>query len=827
MTGCLLSTTALVAFIMPVSALAQQTDPGTSTNPNASTSAASGAQYTPPPAGSTGGEAPASPQTSAAEAAPSGTQVEDIVVTATRRSVDLQSVPAVIQAVPATQLKAFKIDGVLQLPNLVPGLIVAPSGGNNLYLRGVGSSSTGYNEAQTAVYIDGLYLPNPAMSLYSFNNIERIEVLKGPQGTLYGRNVTAGLISVTTRDPGESVKVDASAGYANFDTVTGNFYGSVPLGDTLGINTSVFYQKQHKGWSINVFNGEDVQKSEEFGIQTKLLWKPGTGTRITGSFIYDYSNRNYGDARQVYPGTVGTDGTPYYGKFRFASRISPSAPFRAYIGGLKIEQDLGFAKLMSLTGYQHSTQTVTFQGTPLLGQPLPTATATATALPVNATPTIFAQANRTWSQELQLTSAASHDRRFDWVTGAFYFDDITKLQLDSPTTCIGTVCAAGTPTRNFGRPTTKSYSAYGDATYRFFEATKLTVGLRYTDETKRLSGLLSPLQGYPNSVAAIPTPARSPATNPQPSVVALRPGDPYTLVINGVTTLFPGIPTKLHFTKLTYRVVLAQDFGDNIHAYVSHNLGFKSGAYNGNAFNNIPANPELLYATEAGVKAQTDDHRVRFNAAYFHYNYKDVQVRSMAPPAAPGNAFLLNVARENIDGIDADFAVVPARNLTIQGAFEFLDAKYADYPGAACLKPGTRVTTGFLNGVAASVTVGANVSSVCNQKGNTVAYAPPFSASLGVTYKLETASAGDFTFNINDRHNSRYFLSGDNYTRQNRHEIIDASIAWLSPNGHIDAQVFARNLTDRYVYATSIVAANFLVVPGAPRTYGIQLGYHY
>ena len=102
-----------------------------------------------------------------------------------------------------------------------------------------------------------------------------------------------------------------------------------------------------------------------------------------------------------------------------------------------------------------------------------------------------------------------------------------------------------------------------------------------------------------------------------------------------------------------------------------------------------------------------------------------------------------------------------------------------------------------------------------------------FSGSIGVTYKLETATAGDFTFNINNRHNSRYFLSGDNYTRQNRHELIDASIAWLSANGHFDAQVFGRNLTNRYVYATSIVAGNFLVVPGAPRTYGIQLGYHY
>ena len=157
--------------------------------------------------------------------------------------------------------------------------------------------------------------------------------------------------------------------------------------------------------------------------------------------------------------------------------------------------------------------------------------------------------------------------------------------------------------------------------------------------------------------------------------------------------------------------------------------------------------------------------------------------------------------------------------MTIQGAFEFLNAKYADYPGATCIVPGTRIVNGM--------TIGAPVTSICNFAGSTPAYAPPFSASIGATYKLETPSSGKFTFNINDRYNSRYFLSGDNFARQERHHLIDASIAWQSPNGHFDAQVFARNLTDQYVYAAAIVSNNFTVVPGAPRTYGASLGYHF
>ncbi|WP_293882050.1 TonB-dependent receptor [Sphingomonas sp.] len=739
----------------------------------------------------------------------SDTKVVDIIVTATRRSQSLQDVPASIQAVSATQLKAFKIDGVLQLPNLVPGLVVAPSGGNNIYLRGIGSSSTGYNEGQTAVYIDGLYLPNPAMSIYSFNNIERIEVLKGPQGTLYGRNVTAGLISVTTRDPGDAVKVDASLGYGNFDTVTANFYGSTPLSDTFAVNTAVFYQKQGKGWSRNIFTGNDAQKSEEFGVQAKFVWKPGVDTRVTGSFIYDWNNRTFGAARQVYPGTLGSDGTPYLGEYRVTGRFDQTAPFHANIASLKIEQDLGFARLMSLTGYQSSALNILFDGSPILGQPLPGQ---------SSTPTYFAQSNRTWSQEFQLTSSAKA-ARFQWIVGAFYYNDITRLELNSSQTCVGTVCAPGTPNRNFGRPTTESYSAYGDVSYRFLNATKLTVGLRYTDETKGLTGLLSPLAGFPNSVTAIPVPPSTPAGNPQPTVVALTPGQPYTLAVGGVTTLFPGIPTRLHFGKLTYRFVLSQEIGKNIRLYASHDLGFKSGAYNGNSFTNPPVNPELLYATEVGLKSQLFDNRLRFNIAYFHYTYKDVQVRTQAPPAVPGFPILLNVARERIDGVDADFALVLIRGLTIQGAFEVLNAKFADYPGATCIVPGTRVVGG--------VTIGAPVSRTCNFAGNRVAYAPPFSGSIGVTYKLETPTRGDFTFNVNDRYNSPYPLSGDNYMIQQSHHLVDASIGWVAPAGHFDAQLFVRNLTNQYVYATGLVSNSFQVTPGAPRTYGATIGYHF
>ena len=159
-------------------------------------------------------------------------------------------------------------------------------------------------------------------------------------------------------------------------------------------------------------------------------------------------------------------------------------------------------------------------------------------------------------------------------------------------------------------------------------------------------------------------------------------------------TLQPGIPTRLHFDKLTYRIVLAQDFGDNIHAYISDNHGFKAGAFNANVFTNPPALPELLHAYEAGVKSELFDRRLRLNVSYFHYDFDDVQVRSTAPPAPVGNALLENAASEKMDGVDADFLLAPVKGLTINGGLEAIHARYASFPGTTCPTYSTRVVNG-------------------------------------------------------------------------------------------------------------------------------------
>jgi iron complex outermembrane recepter protein len=723
-----------------------------------------------------------------------GTELAEVLVTSTRRSADLQTVTATVLAVPAETLKAMNITSVLQLSDVTPGLVITPSGGNNVFMRGIGSASTGFNEAQVAVYVDGLFLPNPAMGIYSFNNIEQVEVLKGPQGTLYGRNATGGLIAVTTRDPGGDKRVDASVGYGNFNTSTLNLYASTPFTDTLAGNVAVFHSKQSKGWTLNVFTGNDVQKSEETGVQAKLVWRPTAATKITGNYIFDKNDRNIGYGYEEAPGTISADGTPFLGEYRMSSRVDPSAPFTSNSASLKIEHEFGFANFMSLTGYQQARQNVTFSavggpGKALAGQ--------------GSNVNIIYEHSLSWSQEFQLTSAPSA-ARLDWVAGAFIYRDSSQLRLDQITTCTGATaatCAPGfVPSRTTGYPTTKSYSAYGDATYKLRDTTRFTVGLRYTDETKGLSGQAAPLAGYPNSAAVLP------------ATLVLFPGQPYT----GNPS---GIPTSLHFTKLTYRAVLAQDFGPNVHAYVSDNLGFKSGAFNANAFNNPPANPEELQAYEAGVKSELFNRRLRLNAAYFYYDYKDVQVRSLAPPALPGNAILINAAKERQKGIDIDLNLAVTRNFSVNASFEHLNSRYRDFPGTTCSTPGTRVVGG--------ITVGAATVLSCNLAGYTTPNSPPNSGNVGFVYKVDTLH-GAWTSSVNSRFTSRYPLPADASLAQEPHNLVSASVAWTSASKRFDALLWGRNLTGEYMYAVgqAAVANNYLVVPMSPRTWGLTLGYH-
>ena len=733
---------------------------------------------------------PAETQTAQAREAVEQTGVEEIIVTANKRAENQQDVPISIAAFTGETLKTLGIQSTVDLPQVTPGLSLTRTlVGSNAFLRGVGTTTAGYStEVPIATYIDGLYLPNSAASSFSFNNIERIEVLKGPQGTLYGRNTTGGLIHVITKEPGRVASVDMAASYASYDTVQANFYGSTPISDTLAANVALLYIDQGDGWGRNQFLGADAFKFHDFGAQAKLRWEPGPNTRITLRGLYDRTVTDQGNSGFIFPGSVGTDGSRNLGEFQVAYRIQPIAKQRQYSLSLKAEHDFDFATLTSITGYINNRSPSQQIQSGNLG----------TAVPGQGA--IFLggfQTAKTRSQELQLASNAA-DAAFKWIVGAFFYRDKTLVQTDVYALCVNNVCPPPTPLRTAGFQKTKSYSAYGEGTYSITDSTRITVGLRYTSDEKSLAGSITPIPGRPNSVPALP------------AAFVDFPGKPFAGFPNG-------IDTNVTFNKLTYKLVLAQDFGDDVHAFASYNRGFKSGGYNPIAFTNPPSKPEVLDAFEVGLKSELFDRMVRFNVSGFYYDYKDIQLRSTAPPALPGGSILFNAAAARIKGVDADFVVAPARGLTINGGFVVLEAKYHSFPGGTCTTP--RVIAGAV--------LGGFASAPCDLSGNRLPSAPKFSYSIGVTYAFDTPIGG-FELNANDGYKSDYPWEPDNRLKQEAYHLVNASITWTPDDSEFSLQLFARNLFDEYYFSSGAeTAGNDVYLPAAPRTYGVKARYHF
>lgn len=548
-----------------------------------------------------------------------GVQVEEIIVTAQRTSQRLQDVPISVNAVSAAALQTRGIVSSFSLGQAVPGLQVVRTGTTSTpYLRGIGSNAANPNaEASVATYVDGVYIAAPYSTVFSFNNIDRIEVLKGPQGTLFGRNATGGVIQIVTRTPSHDTSVEMSGGFANYQTVTANGYATTGLTDTVAIDLAVSYRNQMKGYGRDLYNGAETYKSHELGLRSKLLWEPTDTTKITISGDFATSQGN--DLNYVLaPGVAGSDGVVRnQGYYNTATDTRDLRKVKTWGGALDIRQDLGFATLASITARRIATGLNLFDGD---STPLPIVT-------FNSPQRVV-----TFSQELQLLSAQGS--KIDWTLGAFYF---TNRAAYDPARLIG-IAFGPNPDSELdilGQQKTRSWSVYGQATVEIVPTVKLTGGLRYTNEKQTATWAV----GVPGSLAAVG-------------------------------------PRSTKFGRLTWRAALDWEAVNDVHLYASYNRGLKSGGFDLLSPGGDPFFPEVLDAYEVGIKSQFLNNRVRLNIAGFYYDYKNIQV-SVNPR---GTIVTLNAAAATVKGIDADFEIALAPGLRLTGGAGYTDAKFDDFP---------------------------------------------------------------------------------------------------------------------------------------------------
>ena len=703
--------------------------------------------------------------------------IADIVVTAQRRSERLQDVPVAVTAVNAARLDAVGIQNTLDLSKVTPGLTFAQTSGfGQPHIRGVGSSTNGPGlEQPVATYIDGVYIASAPSSLLTLNNVERIEVLKGPQGTLFGRNATGGLIQVVTRDPKTTFSGAANISYANYQDVVGDVYVTGGLSNNLAADIAVRYETQGKGWGRNFGTGNESGKlNHDFAGRAKLLWEPSAETQVRLAF--DYENRSSSrEAQRIdsqYPGTF--DNIAFGGPFPQGGVHDKNSNldevFKLKAGGVsaQINQTLGGVELQSITAYRESAYSF--------------------PIDVDETPVPIIQINplrstgKQFSQELQLSP--SDKGRLKWVAGLFYFgsnDQYNPGVVSFAPTPISPVPGAAVEQSTRDRQLTRSFAAYAQATYEVLPDTNLTMGGRYTYERKKIDGF-SDLSV--NGVHFSTTPIITPAS---------------------------GIPTKVHFQRFSYRVALDHKFGRDILGYVSYNTGFKSGGYNLGSPDNPPYRPETIGALEGGIKSEFFDRHLRLNMSAFRYMYTNIQVGRYVG----GNIFLYNGAKAENYGADLDAELVVANGLNLTAGLSYLHARFNSFPNADFIAPIPNLPPNFGTTVPGSA------------DGKRLPFSPTFTVNLGANYKVVT-TVGDFAFNANYYRTSKYYAAPDNVLFQKAYGLVDLSLGWTAPKGEFSVKGFVRNVADTEYKTTMIeTTAGPVVTYGAPRTYGVALGYKF
>jgi iron complex outermembrane receptor protein len=573
-------------------------------------------------------------QSTCAQGANAQDRVSEIVVTAQKRSQSLQNVPIAITAINSATAAALGVKDTTDLQISTPGLVMhhtinalTPS------LRGISQSNAAAgDESPIAIYVDGVYYASMNGSIFSFNNIERVEVLKGPQGTLFGRNAAGGVISIITRRPQQEPYVDIRAGYGNYDTYTASFYGTTGIASNLAADLAVYWNRQNNGWGTNVTTGKGTYKNHEVSLRSKWLLTLGASTEITAIADYNQSESPFGNAKDSLPPNAQRGGGPHVGGFYdLREDTASNNKFKQWGASVQVNHDFDWARFVSISAYRRSTPSV------LIDQDVTPAPNIVLYIPYKV---------RQLTQEFQLMSPSAS--RFKWIAGFFYLNNNSLSTLNQSGAVFG---GPGSFSTTVAQDNTRSVAGFGEVTVPFGDKTNLTAGIRYTHDSQHIMSF---------------------AFNNAGPIASARPDQ------------------KLAFDKLTWRFALDHKFTRDLLAYASYNRGYKSGVFNSIAPNDLGVDPMTVDAFEVGVKSEWLDGKLRVNTSAFYYDIKGVQLQT----TVIGATHLINAAAAKVKGADADIEFIPVRHLTLRTGIAYVNSKYHDFKNAPFADP--RAGGGFV-----------------------------------------------------------------------------------------------------------------------------------
>jgi len=743
-------------------------------------------------------------------------QLGDVIVTARRRAENAQAIPGSLSVVGGDLLDISYTVNTQQLAQLVPSLNYSSANPRNtaFTIRGLGSSVVAVSQANDGLepgvgfYVDQVYHARPATAAFDFTDIDQIEVLRGPQGTLFGKNTTAGAINITTRLPSFTPEFHAEASYGSHDFAQVRLSASGPIaGDAVAIRLSGLATRRD-GVIDNLRTGARHNGIWNQALRGQLLFKDGGP--VTLRLIADWTNFDSNCCTQVplrvgqslraaarqYPALAAGAGyvpasTNAYDRVTdidAALRVDTNEGGVSAIGDI----DLGAVTVTSVTAWRFWNWSAANDRD-------------YTGLPIQLIQGIPSRQDQ-MSQELRV--ASNGERRLSYVAGLYVFtQEITgrPISIYGPTGAYWLLGPAPTVRQDLldgygqdGRTRfeTNSYAAFGEANLKLVERLTLTGGLRYTREDKEGSYSTFVFGGPANITAA--------QRNQQLSI--LRPQT---------------YAAEDHDGSVSGRANIAWAPTDDMLAYASYARGFKSGGINMSGLpldaQNAPVlatavvRPERNTTWEAGVKTTLFDRRLVVNADVFHTRVRDFQatvVDSSQTVALRG--YLSNIPRVTVKGVEADATARVTRGLSLRANLAYADGRYSDYPAGPCpLERQTAQTT------------------ACDLTGRRLASLPRWSLTAGADYERPVGSGSVF-FHADS--SSRSGFNGDpslsRFTYIRGYNVTNGSIGYRAADGW-ELAVFSRNLfRSDYIQNLTIQAGNsglILGLPSDPRVIGLTL----
>jgi iron complex outermembrane recepter protein len=779
--------------------------------------------------------------------------VQDIIVTARKRAETTQDVPVAVTAISAEQIQRYDLTSLEKISASTPEFVIgrAPSGsGATLVLRGIGSNSTSIGlEQSVAVVVDGAYYGQGRTINEGFFDLGRLEVLKGPQALFFGKNATAGVVSITTADPSDKLEMIARLGYEiEGKQILGEAIVSGPLSDTLSARVAVRASKMSDGYFSNIGTTQnyivrDRTSTATVVTPTTLSSPAGSDGRvkefyIRGTLKYEPNNQftatvkaNYGTNSIDNPGfasvifacptgaLAGNPAIPCGKTFatssnRFPLEIAQSVPYsnadgalgnqyKSYAVNLNLAYDFGQFALSSNTNYNHNSNAFQFDGDS-------SSTPPSAALNSNG---VFATEYTTYhafSEELRLLS--QFDSMLNFMVGGYYQKTKRKygawtasggLQNSLATAPTGPFASGsffpGLTNANFqylanskdSQTAGETFAAFGQLILKPAEQFEITGGLRYTHETKKSFFL-----------------------------------QPYSHPIRVTQTVFTSgtqLVANQTFNNTSPEVTISYKPNRDTNIYVAYKTAYKSGGFSNSgilnpgiirlvtggtvppvgatvdasnvANNGFAFNPETAKGFEAGVKLLLADRQLRLNFGAFSYKYKNVQIDFFNSPVFAFTT--INAAQVSTRGVEMQFEYAPRSmdGFNLHGSLIYNKAKYDSFTGAPCYA-GQTPAEGCTIPVAGALPIQ-------DLSGRPTANAPEWAGSLGVTYESKLTDALDYGLSVDTRYSSSYLATafGNETTRQGSYLTLDASAHITTADGHLDIAVVGKNLTNRW-YAT-------------------------